>query len=292
MNRKIFAALSGVIAAAGLTNAALAASPRVTTQKLADNVYSVDVLNYNSLVVIGEEGVLITDPANPFRAGLLQAEIAKLTNLPVSKIVMTHEHYDHVGGTGVFPEAEIVVQENFEMFMDQDPLGMLPTRLDVTFSESMSIDMGTTTVDLHHFGPADGIAIAVVHLPGEGIVVTSDMYAPRSLTRGLFLTDSNLLGNRQILNELATWDLNYAISTHSGEMSVSHLIEGAAFHNDLYDAVYPAIKKVYEENPAGLVDVVIELGETVALPQYESWQNYQDLGEHVRKMGFAITHGG
>jgi len=138
------------------------------------------------------------------------------------------------------PEAEIVVPENFEMFMDQDPLGILPTRLDVTLSESMSIDMGTTTVDLHHFRPADGIAIAVVHLPGEGIVVTSDMYAPRSLTRGLFLTDSNLLGNRQIMNELAAWDLNYVISTHSGDMSVSHLFEGAAFHNDLYDAVYGA----------------------------------------------------
>ena len=38
MNRTIFAALSGAIAAAGLTNAALAASPRATTQKLADNV--------------------------------------------------------------------------------------------------------------------------------------------------------------------------------------------------------------------------------------------------------------
>jgi len=89
-----------VIAATELTNAALAAISRVTTQRLADNVYSMDVLHYNSLVVIGEDGVLITDPANPFRAGLLQAETAKLTNLPVSKIVMTHEHYDHVGGTG------------------------------------------------------------------------------------------------------------------------------------------------------------------------------------------------
>lgn len=285
-------AILSTLTAVGIAGSALAAGPEVTTTKLADNVYSMDALHYNSLVVIGDDGVLITDPANPFRAGLLKEEIARLTDLPVSKIVMTHEHYDHVGGTNVFPMAEVVAQENFDVFMDKDPLGMLPEKLDVTFDDAMSIDMGTTTVDLHHFGPADGIAIAVVHLPEEGVVVTSDMYAPKALTRGLFLTDSNVLGNRQILNELATWDLNYAITTHSGEMGVEHLIEGAEFHNDLYDAVYPTIEKVYQENPAGLVNVVIELGETVELPKYEGWANYQDLGEHVRKMGFAITHGG
>ncbi|WP_170504827.1 MBL fold metallo-hydrolase [Ruegeria arenilitoris] len=292
MKLNVKTAALAAFAATSINGSALAAGPEVTTQKLAENVYSMDALHYNSLVVIGEDGVLITDPANPFRAGLLKEEIAKLTDLPVSRIVMTHEHYDHVGGTDVFPNADVVAQENFEMFMDKDPLGMLPDQLDVTFKDALSINMGTTIVDLLHFGPADGIAIAVVHLPEEGIVVTSDMYAPKALTRGLFLTDSNVLGNRQILNELATWDLNYAITTHSGEMGVEHLVEGAEFHNDLYDAVYPTIEQVYQENPAGLVTAVIELGETVKLPKYESWENYKDLGEHVRKMGFAITHGG
>lgn len=49
MNRKMFTVLSGVIAAAGLSSAALAAGPKVTTQKPADNVYSMNVLHYNSL---------------------------------------------------------------------------------------------------------------------------------------------------------------------------------------------------------------------------------------------------
>ena len=225
LKRRILAAF--MIAIASLTTTVFAASPEVKTQKLADNVYAMSALHYTSLVVLGTEGVLITDTANPFRASLLKKEIAKLTNLPVSKIVMTHEHYDHVGGTEVFPNAEIVVQENFEMFRSVDPLKMLPKKFDVTFKKSMSIDMGTTTVNLLHFGPADGIAIAVVHLPNEGIVVTSDMYAEKSLTRGIFLTDTNVLGNREILNELAGWDLKYSISTHSENTDVVHLKEAA-----------------------------------------------------------------
>ncbi len=121
MNRKVFAAVNGVITATGITGTALAAGPEVKTHKLADNVYSMDPLHYNSLVVIGDDGVLITDSVNPFRAGLLKEGIATLTDLPVSKIVMTHEHCDHLGGTNRFPGADVVAQENSEMFMDKDP---------------------------------------------------------------------------------------------------------------------------------------------------------------------------
>ena len=286
------AIVAGIIAFMGVMTNAAAAGPEVKTQKLADNIYAISIMHYTSLVVVGDDGVLITDTANSFRAGVLKGAIAEITTLPVSKIVMTHEHFDHVGGTEVFPNAEVIVQENFEMFRGKDPLGMLPRRVDVQFSDSMTISMGTTTVQLKHFGPADGIAIAVVYLPKEGIVVTSDMYAERSLTRGIFLTDTNVLGNRQILNELATWNLTHAISTHSDNTDVRHLLEAAEFHNDLYDAVYPVLERVYKENPGKLVSTVLELGRTVKLPKYEDWANYKDLPEHVRKMGFAITHGG
>ena len=36
----------------------------------------------------------------------------KITSKPVGKIVLTHEHFDHTGGTEIFSKAEIIAQKN------------------------------------------------------------------------------------------------------------------------------------------------------------------------------------
>lgn len=276
----------------GMALNAQAAGPEITTQKLDENIYAMSFGYYTSLVVIGEDGVLLVDPANPYRASLLREEIAGLTDLPVTHLVMTHEHFDHIGGSEVFPQADIVAHENISMFFDQDPLGLTPGHVDVTYEDRMSIDMGTTTVDLMHIGPADGVAVSVIHLPQERIAVTADMYVDGGLTPGWALTDSNLLGSREILNTLAGWDLNHTVNIHSELTDPGLLVAAAGFYNDLYDAVYPVVDEVNRENPAGSVPAVLELSQALKLPAYESWVNYADLPDYVVKMGFAIIHGG
>ena len=47
-------------------------------------------------------------------AASLKDEIAKITGSPVTTIVLTHEHYDHLSGTGVFPQAPMIYHRNCE----------------------------------------------------------------------------------------------------------------------------------------------------------------------------------
>jgi L-ascorbate metabolism protein UlaG (beta-lactamase superfamily) len=261
-------------------------------QKLADNVYSIFSVFYNSIVVIGEDGVLITDPANAYRAGLLKAEIAKLTDKPVTAIVLTHEHFDHTGGTEQYEGAEIIAQENVAAVFRFDPLGAAPDKVHVTFSDRHVIDMGTTTVELRHFGAGDGVATTVVHLPAEKIVATADLYDDGRLTLGAFLDDKNMIGTRAILNEVAGWDLMHAVNAHSTGTDPEILRANAAYYNALYDAVYPIVEDTAKNNPAGLWELPASLPQTVKLPDYESWDGYDQLPHHVRRMVLAIIHGG
>jgi hypothetical protein len=275
-----------------LSTMAMAAGNDVLTQQLDEHVYMMSYGNYTSLVVIGEDDVLISDTANPHRAALLQAEIATLTDKPVGKIVLSHEHFDHTGGTDVFENAQIIAHDNLTAFAGLDPMDLVPDHVDVTYEGSLSIDMGTTNVELHYMGAADGLAVSVVYLPGEKIVMTADMYVDEGRNPGVFMTATNLLGSRRILNTLATWDLNHAINAHSVQTDLAPMIATAGFLNDLYDAVLPVVQQTAQENPAGLVPAVLELSQTLQMPAYETWPNYQDLPEYVRKMAFAIIHGG
>lgn len=261
-------------------------------EKLADNVYSVFVAFYNSLVVIGDHGVLITDPANSYRSGLLRTEISKLTDKPVTKIVLTHEHFDHVGGTEVFEGAEIIAHENVKAVFGFDPLGIAPDKVDVTFSTGHAIRMGATTVDLKFMGVGDGVATTVVSLQEEGIVATADLYDDGRLTSGAFLDDKNMLGTRAILNEVAKWDLKHAVNAHSADTDPEILRANARYYNDLFDAVLPTVVETAKTSPTKLFELPVSLPKTVRLPQYESWGDYDQLPHHVRRMVLAIIHGG
>ncbi|PSW16940.1 Zn-dependent hydrolase [Photobacterium sanctipauli] len=281
-----------IIFIATLSPTAFAQTKDSLVQELAENVYAVSLFNYTSLVVVGEEDVLISDTANSYRAKVLKSEIAKITDNPVKKIVLTHEHFDHVGGTKIFPDAEVIAHSNILEYEELDPLGMLPEVIHKTFEKSLTIEMGTTSVELHHFGAADGLAVAVIYLPKEKVAVSADMYVDEGLNPGVFLTDTNMLGSRALLTKLANWDLNYAINVHSKRLDLVPLVATQKFYDDLYDLVLPEIKAQLRADPSRLVPRILEMSETLKMPKYESWQNYQDLPVYIRKMSFAIIHGG
>ncbi|MEK9936891.1 MAG: MBL fold metallo-hydrolase, partial [Rhodobiaceae bacterium] len=266
-------------------------APRVT--QLTDHVHTVFWGFYNGLVVIGHDGVLITDPANDNRAAILRDEIAKLTDLPVTHIVLTHEHFDHIGGTGVFPDAQIVAQEYIKAVLPLDPLNLAPDDIDIGFVDRHVIDMGTTRVELRFLGAGDGVATTVVHLPEERIAFTADLYEDERLTPALFLEDTNMLGIRRILGEMQRWNLAHAVTAHSAGTSPAILEANIRYFEDLYEAVYPPIAAAAQsDNPFAMYDLLDTLPATVTLDAYDGWSGYEHLPGHVRRMALAIIHGG
>ncbi|NER15400.1 MBL fold metallo-hydrolase [Leptobacterium flavescens] len=259
---------------------------------LDKNVYAISLLGYTSLVVEGENDVLITDPANTHRATLLKKEIEKLTDKPIAKIVLTHEHFDHTGGSEVFTEARIIAQKNVMNLKRLDPLDMFPDKVDILFDQNLTLDMGTTTVELKYPGAGDGAAIALIYLPREKIAVTADMYVDQGLNPGIFLSHTNLLGTRHILNTLVSWNLNHAVNVHSSRTDTEPLERTAAFLNDLYSELLPKIQSLNSDDPHGLLPGIFKLKETLKMPKYKDWENYSDLPVYIQKMAFDIIHGG
>ena len=268
--------------------------PPPTVTMLADGVYHYFGFFTSSLVVISDEEVLITDPSNPLRAQSLKEEIAKLTDSPVTTIALTHEHYDHVGGTGVFENATVVCHRNCQTVFDLDSLGDVP-QVDETFDEFKEIRVGDKVVQLHYLGPGDGDATTIVYMPAERIVATADLYEPRALTHKNWVDDKNFTGVRHILNTISNWDVDHAINAHSPGTDPVDLRENVEYYNDLYDAVKAAVDEAVAQaggSPFAAYGLFDTLPQTMELEKYSDWGQYDSsLPRHVERMLLAIYHG-
>jgi glyoxylase-like metal-dependent hydrolase (beta-lactamase superfamily II) len=91
-----------------------------TLKPLGHNVFAAIAVSgsgagSNSGFVIGDDGVAVIDSFQKADAAKsLLAEIRKMTPLPVTYVINTHYHIDHVTGNGVYAEAgaTIVAQKN------------------------------------------------------------------------------------------------------------------------------------------------------------------------------------
>ncbi len=72
-------------------------------QRLSDNVYWVSVSYYNVTVIVGKESVLLIDAPIARGKRILEA-VKTITDKPLSAIVYSHAHSDHVGDAGVILE--------------------------------------------------------------------------------------------------------------------------------------------------------------------------------------------
>ena len=279
--------------------------PPPILNELAPNVYHYFSAFYSNLIVVSDDGVLLTDPANTARAEELKEVIAGLTDAPVTAIVLTHEHYDHVGGTGVFDNATVYCHRNCQAIFDLHPsrtdpdiaipiLGDVPESI-TTYDEAMDLTMGDIVVQLRYLGPGDGDATTVIYLPEEQIVVTSDLYEPRALTGAGFVDDKHFTGVRYILNTISQWPLTHAVNAHSPGTDPQDLRENVQYYNDLYDAVKAEVDAAIAQaggaafGAYGLFDT---LPPTFQLEQYQDWGNYESaLPKHVQRMLLAIYHG-
>jgi L-ascorbate metabolism protein UlaG (beta-lactamase superfamily) len=269
------------------------ASDDVVTNKITDNVYSIYIDYYTSLVVVGNDGVLLTDPATPYRAERLKKAVFQITDLPVTHIVLTHEHYDHVGGTGHFKDAKIIVQEKAIPIFGLDVTGSVPKVVHETFERAYSVTMGKTKVDVLHFGfPSDGVANSVIHLPYEKLVYSADLYEDNEIVSREYIDAFNSLGARQMLNELVALKPKYAIASHSSNADVQDLYTAADFFNDLYDAILPGLMKAMESGYPAVMQFSDKFPKELKLKKYEKIKNYDHLYRHSERMIASILHGG
>jgi cyclase len=229
----------------------------VEVEKLKDNLFVLKGGGGNTAVFITASGVTVVDTKNPGWGEPILDKIKTLTNKPVTTLINTHSHADHVSGNVAFPATvEVVTHENTKANMEQmraysgrqePPVNVfkqsngkgLPKR---TFKDRMSLGSGNDQIELYYFGPGHTNGDAWVVFPSLRTVHAGDIFSGKNVP---FL-DANNGGSGVAIGDTlqkahdGIKNVDTIITGHSTQMRWADLKEYADFNKDFLNDVRAA----------------------------------------------------
>ncbi len=238
-------------------------------EKVKDNLYVIKGGGGNTAAFITARGVVVVDTKLANWGQAILDKIRSVTDKPVTMIINTHTHGDHVGSNNEFPPTvEIVAHENTKANMEKMPAfqgdnaKFLPKR---TYKDTLSLLDGNDRIDLHYFGRGHTSGDTIIVWPFLRAAHTGDLFAARATP----LIDTTNGGSgveypKTMARAAAgIQNVDIVIPGHSGVTDWKAVQDFADFNRDFLAAVEAAMKagKTADEATATL-----QLG--------ERWKDY------------------
>ena len=154
-------------------------------QEIRNGVYWVTDSIYQAMFLTTGKGVIVVDAPPSIGKNMLKA-IADVTNEPITHVVYSHSHADHISAAGMYPTDATYIAHvetaarlagsspTFGLFVGGSKVP-LPT---VTFSESYTLSVGSQTLELSYKGPAHEAGNIFMYAPQQKVLMLVDVIFP------------------------------------------------------------------------------------------------------------------
>jgi len=155
----------------------------IKTTDLGHGVYLLGWQGGDSLILVGDEGVLLVDTSVAPMGDKIKAAIARVSTKPIKVIINTHAHADHFGANEALAKgAAIIVAHDtlrermargftaFNQAIPPSAPAALPT---VTYADAMTLHFDGETVQLFHPSNAHTDSDTLVHFKRANVIHAS-----------------------------------------------------------------------------------------------------------------------
>lgn len=211
-------------------------------QDLGQGLYMVTDNGYQSMFLVYDKGVVVVD-APPSYAKYIPKAIAEVTEKPITHIIYSHSHADHIGGAkGLGGHPVIIAQEETKRLLVRanDPDRPIPT---VTFKDKYTLNVGGKVLELSYHGVAHEPGNIFIYAPAQRTLMVIDVVFPGWMPWRRFALAQDIPGYFRQVEEINNMDWDTLVPGHV-ERTGTHadVALQLEFMNDLRNAARQALK--------------------------------------------------
>ncbi len=146
-------------------------------QELGRGLYMVSDGIYQMMFLTTGEGVIAVD-APPNMGQKILPAIASVTDEPVTHVIYSHTHQDHIGAATIYPEDAVIIAHEdatAHLVAKGDPARPVPTQ---SFSDAMTLTVGSQTLQLDYRGVNHLEGNIYIYAPEQKVLMLVDVVFP------------------------------------------------------------------------------------------------------------------
>ena len=207
-------------------------------EKVKDNLYMITGGGGNTAAFITDRGVVVVDTKLAGWGQAILDKIKTVTDKPVTTIINTHSHPDHVGSNEAFPATvDFIAHEVTKANMEKqdafkgDKARFLTKR---TFKDKMTLGTGKDQVELYYFGRGHTGGDAWVLFTQARVLHAGDIFAGKTAPLIDVMSGGSAVEYGKTLQKAfdTVKNIDTIITGHSPLMKPADLKEYADFNND------------------------------------------------------------
>jgi glyoxylase-like metal-dependent hydrolase (beta-lactamase superfamily II) len=182
-------------------------------EEIADGVFFLGEGMYNMMFVVTDDGVIAVDAVPTLGHNILRA-IRGVTSKPITHVVYSHQHSDHVGAMSVYPEdvpryAQRITADRLALLADPDR--PLPT---VVFDDTLTIDAGDHSLRLDYKGPNHAEGNIFIFAPTQRVLMLVDVVFPGWVPFSNLAVSANIPGYVNVHDQVLEYPFEKLVGGH------------------------------------------------------------------------------
>jgi glyoxylase-like metal-dependent hydrolase (beta-lactamase superfamily II) len=260
--------MTALLVALGTASASLAAAPLpeaakgvpippdkgYSVKEISDGLYWVTEGAYVAMFLTTGKGVIVVDAPPSFGDKMLKA-IAEVTKEPITHVIYSHSHADHIAGAGQYPpSATYIAHEDTKARLERAdrpaPYGVfvggssvpLPT---VTFKDKYTLTVGTQTLELSYRGDDHEPGNIYIYAPKQKVLMKIDIVFPGWAPFMDLAVAEDVMGYLKAHDTILSFDFDWLVSGHFGRLATRKDVEvQKAYLQDIVANAQTALKTV------------------------------------------------
>src|SRR5688572_15637681 len=212
-------------------------------EKLGEGLYMITDGAYQSMFMTYEDGVVVVDAPPPYASHIPEA-IAEVSDKPITHLVYSHYHVDHIGGATSLGGRPIIIAQtetNRLLARDKDPKRPLAT---VTFDDQYRLSLGSQVLELSYRGTAHAPGNIFIHAPRQRTLMIVDVVFPGWMPWRRFAVAQDVPEYFAQVKVINDWDFDTLVGGHVARTGTrADVAMQLAFMEDLKTAAETALKR-------------------------------------------------